>query len=153
LGHKQIEPTRCVVEPIEHVDDEVYAALIYLLPQLSASAPSLSRERFAAIIDSPSTHLLVARDGSRIVGSLILVMYELVTGMRARIEDVVVDQAARGRGIGRALTTAALDIATAHHARTVDLTSKPSRTSANQLYQHMGFEPRESTTYRYTTRS
>ena len=84
------------------------------------------------------------------MGMLTLVTFRLPTGVRAWIEDVVVDSSLRGRGIGEALTKAALDVATSAGARTVDLTSRPSRESANRLYARVGFEMRETNVYRYT---
>ncbi|WUK39998.1 GNAT family N-acetyltransferase [Nocardia cyriacigeorgica] len=105
----------------------------------------------AAVIDTPSTRLHTARLGGTIVSALTLVIYTIPTGLRARIEDVVVDQAARGHGIGRDLTNVALAIAKNHGARMVDLTSTrrgPPRTSSTN--QRFGFAPRESTTYRLT---
>ena len=86
----------------------------------------------------------------RIWGTLTLVMFRIPTGIRAWIEDVVVDEAAGGRGIGTALTRAAIEHAAEHGARTVDLTSRPSREAANHLYQKMGFERRDTNVYRFT---
>jgi ribosomal protein S18 acetylase RimI-like enzyme len=128
---------------------ELMTALRELLPQLSSSAPPLTDEQLGAIIDSPATVLFVARVDGRIVGSLTLVLFRLPTGMRAWIEDVVVDAAARGHGVGEALNRAAIETAQEHGARTVDLTSRPSREAANRLYQRLGFTARESTVYRF----
>ena len=94
----------------------------------------------------------MARDpdaDGRILGSLTLVVFPIPTGIRAWIEDVVVDEAARGRGVGEALNRAALDRARAAGARTVDLTSRPSREAANRLYQRIGFQPRDTNVYRF----
>ncbi|MGW5440767.1 GNAT family N-acetyltransferase [Nocardia asteroides] len=143
-------PEAVVIDIVSQLDEETLIALADLLPQLSTTAETLTREVLEAVIDSPSTRLLTARLGGTIVGALTLVMYTIPTGLRARIEDVVVDQASRGHGIGRDLTNAALAIAKDHGARTVDLTSTPKRSAANQLYQRLGFAPRESTTYRLT---
>jgi ribosomal protein S18 acetylase RimI-like enzyme len=90
-----------------------------------------------------------AGPGSPIVGMLTLVTFRLPTGVRAWIEDVVVDGGSRGRGVGEALTLAALEIAADRGAQTVDLTSRPSREAANRLYRRMGFEPRETNVYRF----
>ena len=125
------------------------AAFRRLLPQLSSSAAPLEREALAATLGSPSNTVLVARDGGEIVGTLTLVLYPVPTGLRARIEDVVVDSRARGRGVGEALTREALRLAAERRARSVDLTSNPSRVAANQLYQRIGFELRETNAYRY----
>ncbi|MFQ6327052.1 GNAT family N-acetyltransferase [Nocardia sp. CWNU-33] len=141
-------PEAVVIDIVTQVDDETLAALTALLPQLSTTAAPLTRDLLEAVIDSSSTRLLTARVDGAIVGALTLVMYTIPTGLRARIEDVVVDQAARGLGAGRALTTAALSIARDHGARTVNLTSTPTKSAANQLYQRLGFTPRQSTTYR-----
>jgi ribosomal protein S18 acetylase RimI-like enzyme len=93
--------------------------------------------------------LFVARSESGVVGMLTLVTFPLPSGLRARIEDVVVDQDARGQGVGTALTMAALDLAQEQGARSVDLTSRASRVAANRLYQQLGFELRDSNVYRY----
>jgi ribosomal protein S18 acetylase RimI-like enzyme len=94
---------------------------------------------------------LVARgEDQRVVGTLTLVLYYIPTGVRAVIEDVVVDEAARGQGVGEALTRAALEVAAAKGARTVDLTSRPSRQAANRLYERLGFQRRETNVWRYT---
>ena len=108
------------------------------------------------MVDAPSTLVLVARlasDGEErgeIVGMLTLVVFRIPTGVRALIEDVVVDETARGRGVGEALTYAAFDRARAAGAKTVDLTSRPSREAANRLYQRLGFERRDTNVYRYS---
>jgi ribosomal protein S18 acetylase RimI-like enzyme len=94
--------------------------------------------------------LLIARDADgTIVGMLTLVLFQIPTGVRAWIEDVVVDTAAQGRGIGQALTTAAVGLANENGARTVDLTSRPSREAANRMYQKLGFCARETIVYRF----
>ena len=102
---------------------------------------------------SPTTPLLVARHGEppEIVGTLTLVVFRIPTGLRAWVEDVVVDDSARGQGVGSALTREALRRAEAAGARTVDLTSRPSREAANRLYRRLGFEMRETNVYRHST--
>ncbi len=132
------------------VTDELVEAFRRLMPQLSSSNSAPTRAELAEMIESPAITLLVARnDGGEIVGSLTLAMFRIPTGRRAWIEDVVVDSAQRGRGIGEALTREALAIAKAAGATTVDLTSRPSREAANRLYQRVGFEKRETNVYRY----
>ena len=119
-----------------------------LLPQLSSSASALGAAELAEIVASASTTLFVARDGERLVGSLTLAVFRLPTGLRAWIEDVVVDGEARGHGVGEALNQAALAEAVRLGCRTVDLTSRPSREAANRLYQRLGFERRDTNVYR-----
>jgi ribosomal protein S18 acetylase RimI-like enzyme len=121
-----------------------------LVRQLSRSSSAPSAREVEEIVRSPACHLLLARepDGG-IVGMLTLVVFRIPTGVRAWIEDVVVDQDARGRGIGAALNQAAIRLAGEHGARTVDLTSRPSREAANRLYRRLGFVERETNVYRF----
>lgn len=121
-----------------------------LIPQLSRSSPPPGPDELREMLDAPGTAIFVASLDRAIVGTLTLVVFRIPTGMRAWIEDVVVDDAARGHGAGEALTRAAIDHASSLGARTVDLTSRPSRQVANRLYQRMGFEARETNVYRYT---
>jgi len=131
---------------------EVVEAFARLLPQLSTSAIPLTREALTEIIASPHNTVLLARDpsaGGRIVGTLTLVVFLFPTAMRAWIEDVVVDSLARGRGIGEALTLAAVSLAKARGAETVDLTSRQSRKAAHRLYEKSGFHVRDTSVYRF----
>jgi ribosomal protein S18 acetylase RimI-like enzyme len=137
------------VEVLQEVTDEVVAAFGRLLPQLSRSAPPLDRAGLDRIVGSAATTLLIARTGDTVVGTLSLVMFPIPTGLRAWIEDVIVDEAARGQGIGEALMAAALRIAGQAGARTVDLTSRPSREAAGRLYERVGFQSRSTRMYRY----
>lgn len=133
------------------VDDELEEAFARLVPQLSRSSPSPERDELADMVAAPGTHLLLARESDGgIVGTLTLVVFRIPTGVRAWIEDVVVDETARGRGVGEALARRALAIAGEGGARTVDLTSRPSREAANRLYGRLGFEPRETNVWRWT---
>ena len=129
---------------------EIVAAFGRLVPQLSRSAPPPGAEALAAMVASPAVTLLVARTSGEVTGTLTLAMFPCPTGIRAWIEDVVVDESARGLGIGEILTRKALDIAQAAGARTVDLTSRPSRAAAGRLYERVGFTERDSRLYRYT---
>jgi ribosomal protein S18 acetylase RimI-like enzyme len=139
----------CVVEVVNHATPEVVEAIVRILPQLSKSAPPPTFEEIDEICTSPATVFFVARVDGNIVGSLTLAVFRIPTGVRAWIEDVVVDDAARGHGVGEALNRAALEEAARRGARTVDLTSRPSREAANRLYQRLGFLPRETNIYRY----
>jgi ribosomal protein S18 acetylase RimI-like enzyme len=137
------------VEVLDEVTDEVVEAFERLLPQLSSSAKQLDAAAIAAVAASPAVTVLLARSDGRIVGSLSLVMFRIPTGLRAWIEDVVVDEAARGQGIGSVLTKEALRLAEAAGARTVDLSTRPSRVAAGRLYEREGFKQRETRVYRY----
>ena len=126
-------------------------AFARLIPQLSRSAPPPTAEVLAEIIGGEATHLLVAEDADVVIGSLTLVIFRIPTGLRAWIEDVVVDSEAGGKGVGTTLNRFALDLSAELGCRTVDLTSRPSREAANRLYQRIGFHPRETNVYRYET--
>ncbi|MGH9151705.1 MAG: GNAT family N-acetyltransferase [Acidimicrobiales bacterium] len=131
------------------VDGELVAAFERLVPQLSRSSPPPGADQLAEMVAAPGTHLLVARDDAgEVVGSLTLVLFRIPTGLRAWIEDVVVDEGARRRGVGEALTRRALEIAAERGARTVDLTSRPGREAANRLYARLGFAVRDTSVYR-----
>jgi ribosomal protein S18 acetylase RimI-like enzyme len=136
------------IEVVRDVTEELVTAFGRLLPQLSRSAPPLDSAALQALASWPGNRLLIARVGGQIVGTLTLVTFPIPTGLRAWIEDVVVDAAARGYGVGAALTQAAVELARAGGARTVDLTSRPSREAANRLYERLGFELRDSKVYR-----
>ena len=142
------------IEVCNEVTDEVVEAMARLVPQLSSSAPPMTAEILAAVAGHEACHLLLARDDDgTILGSMTLVVFPIPTGVRAWIEDVVVDGDARGKGVGEALNLRAIEIAEAHGAKTVDLTSRPSREAANRLYQRIGFVARETNVYRYQRKS
>jgi ribosomal protein S18 acetylase RimI-like enzyme len=139
-----------VIERIDEPSDELAAAMARLVPQLSQSAPAITPSHVAELASSPATVLLVARDDSReIVGMLTLVLVRIPTGVRAIIEDVVVDGVARGSGVGGELVREAIAVARDAGARDVDLTSRPSRVEANRLYEKLGFQRRDTNVYRY----
>jgi ribosomal protein S18 acetylase RimI-like enzyme len=140
-----------VVEEAKAVTPELVAAFRRLTPQLSSSAPAPGGAELVEIVRSPATLLLLARDSEKgIVGSLTLVLFRIPTGVRAWIEDVVVDEESRGRGVAEILCRDALNRACAVGARTVDLTSRPSREQANRLYMRLGFVPRDTNVYRWS---
>jgi ribosomal protein S18 acetylase RimI-like enzyme len=143
------------IEIIEATDvtNELVEAFQRLIPQLSSSNPPPSGAELQAIVSSEASVLLLAVDrdaNDRILGSLTLAWFRIPTGVRAWIEDVVVDGEARGQGVGAQLNRHALDVARSLGARTVDLTSRPSREAANRLYQRLGFVPRQTNVYRYS---
>jgi ribosomal protein S18 acetylase RimI-like enzyme len=133
----------------EAATPELVAAVTRLLPQLSSSAPPPTVAHIEAIVTSPATQLLVARVDGEIVGLLTLVVFRIPSGVRGWIEDVVVNEATRGQGVGEALSREAVRLAAEQGARTVELTSRPSREAANRLYQRLGFKVRDTNVYRY----
>jgi ribosomal protein S18 acetylase RimI-like enzyme len=140
------------IERIIAVTPSVADSIAALVGQLSSSAKPPSREELENIVNTPGTVVMAVRHLDDLIGMLTLVVYSIPTGIPAHIEDVVVDERYRGRGIAEALTREALAQAEAAGARTVDLTSRPSRQAANRLYGKLGFQKRDSTFYRYALR-
>jgi ribosomal protein S18 acetylase RimI-like enzyme len=136
---------------VDQVSAELADALGTLVGQLSSSSAAPGQAELQAIAASPATHLLVAEDADgRAAGMLTLAVFAIPTGVRAWVEDVVVDETVRGGGVGRMLVQHGIELAFASGAKTVDLTSRPSREAANRLYQRMGFALRETNVYRFT---
>lgn len=137
------------IEIVAEVTDELLTAFERLIPQLSSSSPPPGADELVDIVTSPATDLFLATDDDgTILGTATLVTFRIPTGRRAWIEDVVVDDAARGLGVGGALTQAMVDRAEELGCTTVDLTSRPMREAANRLYQSEGFEIRDTNVYR-----
>ncbi|MBU40159.1 MAG: GNAT family N-acetyltransferase [Acidimicrobiales bacterium] len=137
------------IREIAKVDDDLIAAMNLLIPQLSNSSPPPDRSALEEIVASDSSILISAYIDGAIVGSLTLIIFTIPTGKRAWIEDVVVDEKCRNEGIGEALNQEAINIARRSGAKTVDLTSRPSREAANRLYSRLGFVQRNTNIYRF----
>jgi len=139
----------------DQVNDELQAVLKRLIPQLTTSNPAPTYGELSSFQADPSSHLILARwpdQEGPVVGMLTLVVYRVPTGIRAVIEDVVVDRAHRGKGVGEALLKEGLQRAAKMGARAVSLTSNPRRVEANRLYRKMGFALRETNVYQYRLR-
>ena len=138
-----------ITELVE-IDDEIVAAFDHLIPQLSSSNPPPNSDELSQMAADPNIVLFIARDSDTggIVGTLTLAFFRIPTGLQARIEDVVVDEVVRGRGVGEQLTNAAIDRASDAGAKAVGLTSRPAREAANRLYLRRGFEIRDTNVYR-----
>jgi ribosomal protein S18 acetylase RimI-like enzyme len=128
---------------------ELLKSLNILLPQLSSSAPAMTIEDLDALVKSDVVSLFVALNEEEVIGTLTLAIFPIPSGLRGWIEDVIVDERARGAGVGEALSRAAIEEARARGVRSLDLTSRPSRESANALYQRIGFERRDTNVYRF----
>ena len=137
------------IREVSAVTPALAKSLAGLVRQLSSSARMPTADELDRIARSEATSLLVAYQSGAVVGMLTLVLFRIPSGLRGLIEDVVVDEAHRGKGIAAALTHEALARARAAGARTVDLTSRPSREAANRLYQKLGFQKRDSNVYRF----
>jgi len=140
-----------LVDRVSVVTDDLVEVMARLMPQLSSTAAALGRSNLEEIVASPSSTLLVARLASRdevIVGMTTLVIYRIPSGLHAVVEDVVVDESARGHGVGAALVSEAVQLSRERGALHVNLTSRSSREAANRLYTRAGFVKRETNVYR-----
>ena len=138
------------IEKVVEATDEILSALKRLIPQLGANKPCPSQDELTALFRSEASSLLIARlpdEGAEIAGMLTLVIYRVPTGIRSSIEDIVVDENHRNKGIAKALMTRAIELAREAGADNVSLTSNPSREAANLLYRSMGFQHRETNLY------
>jgi ribosomal protein S18 acetylase RimI-like enzyme len=139
------------IKEINRFSKRVFDSVLKLLPQLGSDSKSLTEDHFRGILKSGKTHFFIAElDNKQIVGMLTIATYDIPSGTKVWIEDVVVDESQRGRGIGKKLTQFAVGIAKSLGAVSVELTSRPSRIAANRLYKKLGFVLRETNVYRYT---
>jgi len=136
-----------VIEPMS-LDDEVVEALLRLLPQVSSRGSDVTAERVRRVVQQPSTTVIVAKVDGRVVGSATLIRLLSLVGQFGYVEEAVVDESARGAGIGRSLIEGLADIARAEGLDFLELTSRPAREAANRLYQSLGFALRETNVYR-----
>ena len=136
------------IETATEATPEVYAALARLLPQLNPKLTVPTMERLQAIIGDPAVTLLLAREGEQIVGTTTVIVYTTPFWIKARLDEVVVDESARGKGVGAALVKKSLDIAREQGAEVAELQSGVQREAANRLYPRMGFKLRETNVYR-----
>jgi ribosomal protein S18 acetylase RimI-like enzyme len=135
------------VERVSEADEALAEAVARLVPQLSPKRRPAALSELAELVSSPGASLIVARDGDAVLGMLTLIVYRVPTGIRAWIHDVIVDEAARGQGVGEALTAEALRLAKESGAISVELTTRQEREAANRLYRRLGFEQRETNVY------
>lgn len=138
------------IERVTSSSQYIIDTLNNLLPQLGADYV-MSQSLLGEIVNSDYVYLLVAKEDDQIVGSLTLALYPIPTGLRAWIEDVIVDENHRGKGIARKLVEAAIGYAKDRKVVSLSLSSRPEREAANRLYQSMGFEIRKTNFYRYNS--
>ncbi|MDO8561863.1 MAG: GNAT family N-acetyltransferase [bacterium] len=119
-----------------------------LLNQLSESNKKVTPASLKKVLKHPDIEIWVARDGARIVGMATLVVMHKLYATASDVEDVVVDENYRGHGLGKALMKKLMERARARRASCIALTSNPSRTAANAMYQKLGFKKRETNVYR-----
>jgi ribosomal protein S18 acetylase RimI-like enzyme len=138
------------IQKINRFSERAFEAVSGLLPQLSPDASLLTREYFKSILGSEGAHLFIAElDNKQIAGMLTIGTYKTPTGIKVWIEDVVVDESYRGKGIGKELMIFAVNYSKSLGANDVRLTSRPSRIAANELYSKLGFKKYETNFYKY----
>jgi ribosomal protein S18 acetylase RimI-like enzyme len=136
------------IDIVTQADEELYEAFQRLVPQLTNNNPPPSLNDLADLVrDSSSTLMVVRDDHGEIVGALTLAVYRVPTGIRSIIEDVIVDNSARGQGIGESLMMRAIEVAREKGAKNISLTSNPMREAANRLYLRVGFKKRDTNAY------
>jgi ribosomal protein S18 acetylase RimI-like enzyme len=136
------------IEAATEATPELLEALTSLLPQLNPELPPLTMERLVRVVRDPATTLLVVRDGGTVAGTATVLVYSTPAHRKARIEDVVIDEGARGKGAGEALVRRCVEVAREKGAEIVELQSARWREVANRLYPRLGFERRDSNLYR-----
>lgn len=138
------------ITSVSEVTDELFVAVLRLVPQLGSHKTAPTRDDLKMLVESDSSTLLIARypdENGAIVGFSNLTVYRVPTGVRSIVEDVVVDEAVRRRGIAKALMKKAIELAREAGASSISLSSNPKREAANLLYQSMGFELRKTNPY------
>lgn len=124
------------------------ASINNLLLQLSDSIHTITEEELNTLLSSSQSHLYVLESDGQIIGMTTLCLYQCPTGWKAWIEDVIVDRNFRGKGYGKLMVRKAMEECKNRGNVTLMLTSRPSRIVANQLYQSLGFEKRETNVYK-----
>ena len=133
---------------IEDLKPDYLEAINRLIAQLSTSSHTFTEAELNSLIASPQNHLYALEYDEKIIGMVTLCIYQCPTGRKAWIEDVVVDQNHRGKGYGKLMLRKAMEECQNRGNVTLMLTSRPSRIVANQLYQSLGFEKRETNVYK-----
>lgn len=131
-------------------EDGQYPRLCELLNQLTDRP--FEKSDYERLIAAPHSHLYLIRirDGRQtaVAGMLTLCIGATTAGPKGWIEDVVVDQSYRGMGLGRRLLRFVIDRARTMRLESLILTSAPHRLAANRLYRSVGFELRDTNSYR-----
>jgi ribosomal protein S18 acetylase RimI-like enzyme len=134
------------ITQVTEATPELVETIRALLPQLSEARTPPTLEQLEEVVSSQT--LLVARDDDgAVVGVLTFVLYRVSSGLKGRIEDVIVDNSARGQGVGEALVREGMRRANDAGVLMLELTSMPYRQSANRLYKRLGFVRKPTNVY------
>lgn len=138
-----------IIERVTEIDEKTVKSFQYFIPELTNEKDRIpTKKDLENVVSSPNTYLLIAKAEDNIIGTLTLVFYWVPSGIKTWIEDVIVSDNARGKGVATALMWHALNLARENGAEKVDLSSRPWRNAANNLYLKMGFEERDTNMYR-----
>src|SRR5512133_234452 len=138
------------IKEVTRYSRRLLKAVNRLLQQLDPDIETITKGKLKTLIRSKNSHLFIAVSAEKeIAGMLTASVYIIPTCIKFWIEDVVVDEAFRGKGIGKELMVHAMEFAKSTGAKSVDLTSRPARIAANKLYKELGFELRETNVYRF----
>ena len=130
-------------------DAQTAEALRLLIEQLTGRDSNFGEEELRQTLLDNASRLFVMRHEGVIIGMLTLCIYHCPTARKVWVEDVVVDNAYRGQGLGKELMAYAIDYVEKNLAPcSLMLTSRPTRVAANALYRKIGFEPRETNIYK-----
>ena len=134
------------IEHVTEASDGLVSTIRALLPQLTEARTPPTLEQLQDVVSNQT--LLVARDDAgSVLGTLTFVLYRVSSGVKGRIEDVIVDESARDHGVGEALVREGMRLANEAGVLMLELTSMPYRQSANRLYRRLGFVRKPTNVY------
>ncbi len=121
-----------------------------LLSQIRSAGEShvTTMAELNAIVADKNIVVVIAKDGTRIVGMATLYLLQKFGKRIGRVEDVVVDSAYRGRGLGRTMMEKIIAIARARKIQALRVDSRPVHSVANKLYHSLGFSIKKTNPYR-----
>jgi ribosomal protein S18 acetylase RimI-like enzyme len=134
------------IERVTEASDELVATIHALLPQLTEARTPPTLEQLQDVVGN-QTLLLARNDEGAVLGTLTFVLYRVSSGVKGRIEDVIVDESARGQGVGEALVREGMRLANEAGVLMLELTSMPYRQAANRLYRRLGFVRKPTNVY------
>ncbi len=138
------------IKELKEYTPQIFRTVQHFLSLLVTYDLKISEKDFREIIESNNSHLFVAIDSqnNNLLGMLTVGTYLSPTGRKGWIEDVVVDEACRGQGVGKKLMQHAIQFADLQSIKLLMLTSNPTRIAANNLYQSLGFVKKETNVYK-----
>ncbi|MDR3570810.1 MAG: GNAT family N-acetyltransferase [Candidatus Pacebacteria bacterium] len=136
------------ISHIKTVTDSQWENIVSLEQELHESSKQYPRENLNAMLANDQVFVLAVQDGERIIGMATLYLQQKIDNRAAWVEDVIVSDEYRGRGLGKQLMEELIKTAREEGVLTLNLTSRSSRVAANALYQKLGFEQRDTNVYK-----